>query len=430
MFVYTTAIYNSMIPQKTSSPLSSKPSKPETPLDWYNPFMGGIRVNWTHLASSPVLQNLYGKAFNPSLLPLPSARGNLYIMAGRLPHQIQKINDEDYYRSNVIICMAHIQDREFRCLQEPKIVDIDQHVLDLVLRKPKDKVKWYKFIGAEDPRVFWGPHGEPLLVYGMNSQRLDRLRSNWVTDLRTVLPDLDGVLATDIQNPPAPIFVSRQIELGALLESSSNGLGGLEKNWSPFTYEGKLFFHTRLHPRRIYTLDRDVSRDAKPAVHRVEGLDEKSFDSCFKRLFPVLSQDKGVAVHQASNLLRLTLCSLSGDPECATRSDTDTVLLQFFHVKHHKEYRYRQYIMIWDAKDSKFSAKAILGPLLLPGQKPMDVIQYITTVNYYHTENSDKQGLDHGYLDTPLMISIGYEDRRGEVLMTRAQELLNEMKYC
>jgi hypothetical protein len=72
----------------------------------------------------------------------------------------------------------------------------------------------------------------------------------------------------------------------------------------------------------------------------------------------------------------------------------------------------------------------------------MDAVQYVTGMNYLladrHSEAGKKSGReyerwlgrDHGYLDSPLLLSYGYDDRYGGALFLDPGMLLREELFC
>ena len=411
-------------PASTNIVAMSTNSNIITPIDSFNPWTTPANVVWYEDPSKN------GGLFNPSILALPPGSRYPFLMAGRRPHRVVKYDGEDYYESGIILCFMNYtsgvgtdQESRFQCSTEPVTLKIDEHAHQSSVRKEKRKDgNWYKFIGAEDPRVFWGPKGEPMLLYGMNTQSLDRLRSMWLVDLRKTFPELDGMLP-ESSTPHQPIH--DQMELGL----EQKGFDRIEKNWAAFVYGDELMLHSNMKPRKVYRLQGSPKETGNQPIAPVPLNNAKDLEQCFQSLFPRYANSQNNALHQATNILRLTLCNRG---QCTPNAD-NTIYLKLFHVKDHAAYRYTQFAFTWAMKEG-LPVRSLNGPMELPGHS-MKTINFVTTINYLLEERSQGQderhlGPDHGYLDSKVVLSFGVGDGSGKATLIYAHQLVAGETQC
>jgi len=83
-----------------------------------------------------------------------------------------------------------------------------------------------KFIGAEDPRLFFTNDGQPLMIYSQTGHVPNVCRALFVVDVRVVLSELGNAMAA--AGWTAPVMFKEQTPL------VREGQVNVEKNWAPF----------------------------------------------------------------------------------------------------------------------------------------------------------------------------------------------------
>ncbi|KAK9449303.1 uncharacterized protein V1518DRAFT_415629 [Limtongia smithiae] len=164
--------------------------------------------------------------------------------------------------------------------------------------------------GLVDQRVFFSPFGEPLMIVGTNSHYT--CLGLYLIDLRVLTPTIGAMLAPD-DGRVVPVRYNTWIEL---LDTPAKMNTPLKKNWY-----------------LLWDLDNVayISRNAQP--QDISRLDDLTFanvaatnEDCFGSSVELSDV---VAVHQATNSLRLTLCDFPCEPTA-----NNTVLVSIVHVKH------------------------------------------------------------------------------------------------
>ncbi|KAK9454727.1 hypothetical protein V1511DRAFT_521856 [Dipodascopsis uninucleata] len=183
--------------------------------------------------------------------------------------------------------------------------------------------------GHSDPRVFFSPVGEPLMIVGTNGKA--NCLNQWVIDLRALVPHLSKEMR--IEHVP--------IRYGKLTEMPRDKYNEIEKNWFIMWDERYVGYVQHETERRSVQLWQPKSRTdlrnvAKPAPKCVTNLLQK-YDDPSK-----FAND----IHQASNSLRVTLCDFPCIPTIH-----NTVLIEIMHVKYKNwlELYYRRYVVVMNA---------------------------------------------------------------------------------
>ena len=394
--------------------------------------------------------------YNPSILPLPPSRSYSktttttttttamrYLVAARQPQTPRTIDGQQFLFGEIVFCLMN---RTFHCVTKPQLLSVNPDTLERygLLEKKQRWGPWGNYVGMEDPRLFWGPKGEPQLAYGMNSQHADRLRSQWLMDVRV---SLDASLREVILPIRTGEQVREPVELGATL--GSKALSPIEKNWAPFLWEGGIAVHTLLAPRRTaYQLDAvavevAVAKETKTTAAKeplrtkelrlrpIPLAADQDFARCYRQgKFQPSLQEGAFEAHHASNLLRLRWChgrggsgggcsrggatgTTSTSTGTGTGSANDDILFAVFHVKDTARQRYTLFVASWWARPG-LPVRSIAGPFQLPSDipdvdvdvpegnddddrpptttdRPLPAIQFVTTI---HFDDDDEQGRD------------------------------------
>jgi hypothetical protein len=151
-------------------------------------------------------------------------------------------------------------------------------------------------------------------------------------------------------------------------------------------------------------------------------------ERCFEKTIPRIAHDGNNVLHQATNILRLTLCSRG---QCKPTPE-NTVYVTMFHVKNMPSIRYTQYAFTWKMEQG-FPVRSVVGPMELPGHS-QQTINFVTTINYLIEESSDSRadhlGADHGYLDSKVILSFGVGDGSGKATFIYASHLIAGENMC
>ncbi|KAK9459154.1 uncharacterized protein V1516DRAFT_681111 [Lipomyces oligophaga] len=186
--------------------------------------------------------------------------------------------------------------------------------------------------GHSDPRVFFSPRGEPLMIVGTNG--IHNCLGQYLIDLRALVPDLAAKMhITDIP-----------IRFPNLTELTRPNLQEIEKNWfmmfdsldSNREYLHYDFLHRSLAALKPPADIATYKSIANPSPELVRGLLQN-----FKK-----SDYSANDIHQASNSLLVTLCDFPCIPTIH-----NTVLVELMHIKYSDYYRlyYRRFAIIMNA---------------------------------------------------------------------------------
>ncbi|KAK9460416.1 uncharacterized protein V1516DRAFT_403345 [Lipomyces oligophaga] len=173
--------------------------------------------------------------------------------------------------------------------------------------------------GLTDPRVFYSPFGEPLMLIGTNSHVI--CLGQYVIDLRALIPELGEML--HIEN--VPIRYPTYTELTRPLPLSE-----IDKNFIMyFDLNNEAYVAHDLSPKQV------ISSVERPVLNVADG---KS--NCIADL-----TEENVHAHQATTALRVTLCAFPCIP-----TEENTVLIAIVHNKYespkYPDVLYRRYLIV------------------------------------------------------------------------------------
>jgi hypothetical protein len=232
------------------------------------------------------------------------------------------------------------------------------------------------------------------------------------------LPELDRF------QPHIPLGFD-QVELGPEFPqrkepAETRGLGIVEKNWSPFVHDNRMYMQIDwINPRRVFRVNEDHMNNHV----KIELIfSQNDFEQCAMQHVPRMHLNgPDVAVHQASNTLRVTLPS------------DETIFVSIIHVRpRSKAVNYTPYVVTWYStgrhSSDKFKIRSINGPLGMPGFDHGEKIVFVTTINFLkHPFSLD---MDRGLPETELLLSFGVSDNQGRVICIRMQDLLAGEVFC
>ncbi|KAK9466678.1 hypothetical protein V1512DRAFT_207935 [Lipomyces arxii] len=275
--------------------------------------------------------------FNPSILPYPKGSENPYFTIAR---QSVKSESAEQYNELVFCDMdwglsRGIQRRILTCKTDIVVLNNLPE-----WRSPNGSCIWRKDLhgknGYTDPRLFFSPIGEPLMVVGNNGKT--NCLSQYVIDLRALIPDM----AFKLNISDLPIRYKEMTELPRA------ELAEVEKNWFLlYDDENEGYVQHEMLNRSITALDvLDVTddEDELDAMNIVAGTQApQCISSLVKHFDDEPSDQVNSAIHQGTNSLRVTLCEYPCIPTIH-----NTVLIEMFNVKYHSfmEIFYRRYIVV------------------------------------------------------------------------------------
>ncbi|KAK9447216.1 uncharacterized protein V1518DRAFT_100881 [Limtongia smithiae] len=274
--------------------------------------------------------------YNPNLLPYP--RGSQYPYIGFARKSIKKV----LYHHEVEYCDMEwaytnaIQRKVLRCVKN-KSVDLKVPEWS---SPPGMCAAEHRFLelrsGLSDPRIFFTPRGEPLMIVGTNGQH--NCLQQWVIDLRALIPDLGERM--HIADVP--------VRFPKLTEMTTPNLHEVEKNYflihGPRPDMSDYIHHdylersiSRLVPLEGSTWENMKFKNiAHPSPPLVTSLLRKYEDE----------RNYANTLHQATNSLRVTLCDFPCIPTAH-----NTVIIEITHVKYKNVYElfYRRYVFVMNA---------------------------------------------------------------------------------
>ncbi|KAK9361863.1 hypothetical protein V1504DRAFT_432439 [Lipomyces starkeyi] len=308
-----------------------------------NPFMTAMRINFnTAGKTAAARQDAMIYRFNPSILPLPPNAPHPYIGFAAEA----KGNTFDLYACYLARGQKKVSKRwGLQCATEPQRIEIAtvesgecREHLFFGLRK-----------GPQTPRVFFAPDGTPILTYSANSEA-DCI-GVWMVDARVAYPPLMEWF------PNPPLQYLEPIELrrpGKKLE--------MEQNWTFMFEHNKTFIQQDLYPRTYSSIGWQ-NRNLAPRS--------------FKCINALTQNREEVALRQATNTLRLSLCNWP-----CTATEENTVLISIIHVKYAEGYRpyYERRVLVTTAQ-FPFDVIGISPSLVYTGTDEQDVL-YTTSLTW------------------------------------------------
>ncbi|KAK9234191.1 hypothetical protein V1525DRAFT_350632 [Lipomyces kononenkoae] len=288
--------------------------------------------------------------------------------------------------------------------------------------------------GHTDPRVFFSPIGEPLMVVGTNGNT--NCMGQYVVDLRSVIPGLSEKM--NLTNVP--------LRYSGLNELPRHDIHEIEKNWFILYDEtNEEYVHHDIDPRSI-----SKSLNGSNIVQaRTQEL-----PSCMKSLLKDFSKidDAANEYHQATNSLRVTMCGFPCIPTVH-----NTVLVSLIHIKYKNvlELFYRRYAIVMNVT-APFDIIGRTNNLMFAGLDESTMLYTVSMVwdksfnirpERNHTDasqgTSDGEFTDggkwqnhledpyyHGWIDDTVMINIGVDDLDAAVLHVPMRDVLDCIVLC
>ncbi|KAK9450039.1 uncharacterized protein V1518DRAFT_415379 [Limtongia smithiae] len=185
-----------------------------------------------------------------------------------------------------------------------------------------EKFKHYENdFGLMDPRVFWSPFGEPLMIVITNSHMA--CLGQYLIDVRVLVPELSKVFKIE----HVPIRYSIYTELN----DASSPYSMFHKNWFLlYDDNNRGFLSHGMHPQIITEVPNGLVNIAADNV------------DC---LHNIIYGASSAEIHQGTNSLRLTLC----DFPCVPTVE-NTVLISIVHAKYmnYPDMFYRRFLVLME----------------------------------------------------------------------------------
>ncbi|KAK9449462.1 uncharacterized protein V1518DRAFT_416076 [Limtongia smithiae] len=372
------------------------------------------------------------KRFNPNILPYPAGAAHPYIGFARqspdpnLDEEAVAAGKADLGVHTVWYCdldwhTAELFDHlSLQCVEPPRKLTIASH--------PSPPGSCFleqlgKGMGHVDPRVFFSPTGEPLMIVGTNG--VANCLGQFIIDLRVLIPELGDKMGLQL----LPVTYSELTNL-----PRDGDLHELEKNYFlMYDKENVPYVHHDISPRSFAALESDT--------HPNLALQAPA-PSCISSFYKTFADDVyRIMLHQATNSLRMTLC----DYPC-TPTDDNTVLLFIFHVKyeHILKVYYRRYVVVTSAV-APFKILAISSNLVYLGvdeRALVYTVQMAWDLPHFARKQVADSTLDalasnpyvseyyHGWWDDTLFLSLGINDADGAVMFLRGRDLVECLSLC
>lgn len=351
------------------------------------------------------------RAYNPNFVPHPFKNDTWITVA-----QTHKTQQENQIWFTQLVCEAKLQKGKMTCTHPPLTVPIPPTWSS----KCEGELAHFNLnIGPHDARVFFGPD-KPYILYGTQSafNCFGQLMQDFtlVSDWPGARPGLFRV-PTEIQRPP-PYHYER-----------------VEKNWFLFwDMQGQIYAHHDTFPKRVFGLmnnDGSVDKDLAPLVSATD-------DVCLQKRMPTVKPTIDESIHQATNSLAVTMCKRS-DPTCVV-TESNTFVFTIFHWKSFYEFHglYEPYVMLFKqappfeiyaitSKPLWIHGRRLPGEWREKGQHGWNQTEMIYTTSIAWKNQGQRY---HGYLDDPLFLGFGVEDKETAGMDVSAAAILQDIELC
>ncbi|KAK9459489.1 uncharacterized protein V1516DRAFT_697017 [Lipomyces oligophaga] len=302
--------------------------------------------------------------YNPNILPYPYRSAHPYLGIGRLTTKTDGIAHHDLVYCDLQWARTRVIGRAvLECVEDAVKIDMGKE-----WSSPDGSCVKHDYLavkqGLLDPRIFFSPLGEPLMVVGSNGQK--NCLSQYVVDLRTLIPELTNKMR--LHNVPIRYWGMTE------LPRSANELQEVEKNW--------FLLYDSLDSNKEY-IHYDYATRSISASKQPEGETEfKSIANPTPQVVTGLLLDlRGVEhaeneLHQATNSLLVTMCDFPCIPTIH-----NTVLIEILHVKYLNifEVFYRRYAIVMNAT-APFNIIGRTENLMYAGTSATDLVYTVSIV--------------------------------------------------
>ncbi|KAK9490743.1 hypothetical protein V1508DRAFT_359463 [Lipomyces doorenjongii] len=269
--------------------------------------------------------------YNPNILPYPPGAAHPYFGLAR-----QTLHNGGVLHHELVYCDMNwglskgIGRRILKCQTGTHKIEFPEW------RSPSGKCIWLPLLeeanGPSDPRVFFSPMGEPLMVIGTNG--ITNCLSQYIIDLRVMIPDLGEKMK--VGHVP--------IRFRQLTELPRDFYDEVEKNWFVlYDDKGMGFVQHNIENRSMSALAAVDSVKGTHVENLVQGETAPNCIATLKKEYEENNDQIRNDIHQGTNTLRVTLCEFPCIPTIH-----NTVLIELFQIKYHSylEVFYRRYVMV------------------------------------------------------------------------------------
>ncbi|KAI4123906.1 MAG: hypothetical protein LQ347_005952 [Umbilicaria vellea] len=318
--------------------------------------------------------------------------------------------------------------------------------------------------GFHDPRIFWSGKGEPLMM--VNTQSRYACFGLWLIDLRSLYPPLHNLLSSNPDRPSLGPLKSYPT-LTELTRNPADTRSAIEKNWMFFyPASGESYIHYDLSNPHGGPRGRTFAKVLGNGLTTTNLTDRLELP-CLRGVDPddPDAAKKNGTWHQATNSLRLVLCSRS-DTTCKPDAD-NTVFFAIVHRKHPNflklPLRYERYFIVWSAVPPFSMLGISQHPVLManetasgwsaaqnwhgdqvrhkrvtnssvaqPGEEAYwAYFTYTVSIAYaWGRKGDDVTDKNVGYLDDEVILGIGIDDAGQGFATVKAGDLLQCLRAC
>ncbi|KAK9459521.1 uncharacterized protein V1516DRAFT_697034 [Lipomyces oligophaga] len=323
-------------------------------------------------------RNFKSNFYNPNLLPYPAGSKYPYLGIARVSPKVNGLLHHNLYYCDLEWSSTRvIHHTALECAEPAVKIDFGDE-----WGSPPDSCQRHPFLamagGHTDPRVFFSPSGEPLMVVGSNGKH--NCLGQYIIDLRALIPNLGKKMGLE----DVPIRFSNLTEL------LRPHLGEVEKNWFVM-YDSldanKDYLHYDYTERSIAPLEQSADTNKE-----YQTIDSQPSPQLVLDLLQDFGGDSTAAndLHQSSNSLLVTLCDFPCIPTIH-----NTVMIEILHLKYKNYFElfYRRYMIVMNAT-APFNVLGRTGNLMYAGTDTVDMVYTISIVwdkeNYVSHEPWDE----------------------------------------
>ncbi|KAK7204896.1 hypothetical protein BZA70DRAFT_290210 [Myxozyma melibiosi] len=321
--------------------------------------------------------------YNPNLLPYPPGSRLPYFAMARISPRRTLFHHELVFCDLKWKRTRTIGRATLECDGKAKTIKLEDE-----WPSPKGACKAHPFLqirqGHSDPRVFFSPIGEPLMIVGTNGRH--NCLHQYIIDLRALIPNLGHKMRID----HLPVRYKKLTEL------TRPGLAEIEKNWFAMYDDRNIgYIQHDSHRRTVSLLDAAPgATEDQSKVFNIANPEPKIVQTLIKKY---TSKDAANDLHQATNSLRVTLCDFPCIPTIH-----NTVIVELLHVKYKNFYElfYRRFAVIMNAT-APFDVIGRTGPIHYAGVDERTMIYTVSMAwdHQNHRPHEPWNELKHGGQD-------------------------------
>ncbi len=401
-----------------------------------------------------------GAAFNPSTVSLPSGSKYPYFSVARSPQYDIQRNDMDFTMSTLKACLM---DRHFYCTHAPKTLDLYIPWDEVVKKRAqKSEAAYYnKFVGGEDGRLFYyyqppGTQGDDsltvypqlLLSYGGNSRMDERARTQFLIDVVVVFPELLDILPRAYAHTYRQRFEDQNIVFGKATEVFLPGEAAIEKNWAYFQdpTTAQLWVSYMMEPRIVIKLDvlqqhhdgqtQTLTSTAKKHVGVMSEPKHRVSNGCLQTFDP-----SKYRLNQGTQVLPFYACTQEACKHAKTRLLQSREPVRYVSISHIRKIGYlwyQNYATVFTGTEPFMVEQVYEVPVRLFDIPRIDIHRvYLMSIAFEQSSVNGNGSIIApqriGYLDSPVILGFGYDDKFAYSTRTTLQDILTtgpDKQFC